>query len=94
MIRVRTERCDTCIFRVKYPPETRERVLGGAAREDTFVQCHKHDPEAHVVCGGYYKAIGEAGCTVVQIAIRLERAGRRVVEWVEDGGYPPLDEED
>lgn len=92
--RVRADRCDSCLYRLRYPRRTRDRVLGDAAANDGYVSCHKHSQEHPVCCNGYWHQVGEQGCTVVQIAIRLDRAGLVPVEWVTDGMYPPEPEED
>lgn len=93
--RLRTERCASCLYRLHYDKQTRDRVLGEAARIDGFVQCHSHDLAAHVCCRGYYEAVGEGGCTAVQLAIRLDRAGLDVIEHVAPGDYPvPENDED
>lgn len=91
--RVRTERCASCLYRLRYDKQTRDRVLGEAERMDGFVQCHSHDLAAHVCCAGYYDAVGEGGCTAVQLAKRLDRAGVDVIEHVAPGDYPPPDDD-
>lgn len=94
-LRVRTERCDSCLYRLHYDKRTRDRILGDAERMDGFVQCHAHDLRAHVCCRGYFDAVGENGCSGVQIAIRLRRAGLDVIEDVAPTDYPqPLDDGD
>ncbi len=94
VFRVRKDRCSTCLFRLHYDKQTRDRVMGEAREKDGFVQCHKHDRDAKVCCYGYYTAVGERGCTIVQLAIRFERMGQEVVEWVGDGDYPVGDDDD
>lgn len=91
--RVRSERCPTCLYAVRYPKATRDRILGEVARNDSYVQCHGHDGAAHVCCRGYWDAVGDGGGTSVQIAWRLDRLGLDVVEWVPPGAYPPDDED-
>lgn len=80
--RVRTERCESCLYRAKYPRQTRERILADVAERDGFVQCHNHDQSKHVCCNGYFLAAGERGGTPVQLAIRLTEAGMTAIEWV------------
>lgn len=92
-LRVRTERCDTCLYRLRYDKRTRERILGDAERMDGFVQCHAHDLRAHVCCAGYYNTVGESGCTAVQMAIRFGRMGVDVIEHVTPEMYPCTDDE-
>lgn len=93
--RLRTERCESCIYRVKYDKRTRDRILGDCEARDAYVQCHSHDLGAQVCCAGYYNAVGESGCTAVQLAIRLTRLGLDVIEHVTPEMYPPTgDEED
>jgi hypothetical protein len=93
-LRVRTARCASCLYRLHYDRRTRERVLGDARANDGYVQCHDHAGAAKVCCRGYWDAVGEQGCTIVQIAIRLLRAGHDVVEFVPPGRYPAGDDED
>jgi hypothetical protein len=90
MFRVRREKCPTCLYRLHYDRGTRERVLGDAAAMDGYVGCHYHE---NVCCRGYYDAVGENGCTAVQLAIRFERMGFPV-ELVDDGQYPKEDDDD
>lgn len=90
--RLRSERCESCLYRVKYEKKTRDRILGDAEAMDGFVQCHCHDLAAHVCCRGYYDAVGENGCTAVQLAIRFSRRGLDVIEIVTPEMYPRLDE--
>lgn len=90
---MRSERCSSCLFRLRYDKQTRDRVMGDAEAADGFIQCHKHAKGARVCCRGYYDSIGENGCTAVQLAIRFERMGMRVVEWVPPDAYPPTDDE-
>lgn len=92
--RLRTERCESCLYRLKYPRQTRDRILGDADAIDGFVQCHSHDLGAHVCCRGYYDAVGEQGCTAVQLAIRLSRRGLDVIEHVTPEMYPPPEDQD
>lgn len=66
-MKVRHDRCDTCLFRLKYPREIRERILGEVEREDSFVACHKYPtpddeeeeeggrPRGEVMCHGFYR---------------------------------------
>lgn len=61
---------------------------------DGFVQCYKHAKSARVCCRGYFDAFGENGCTAVQLAIRFERMGLKVIEHVGDGDYQPEGDED
>lgn len=94
MFRVREEKCETCLYAVRYPKQTRDRILGEVERMDGYVRCHSHAGSANVCCRGYFDAVGENGGSVVQIAIRLERAGSRVIEHVPPDRYPPSDDDD
>ncbi len=92
---VRTEKCDSCLYRLKYDRKTRARVLGDAAAKDGYVSCHCHARDEAVCCRGYYDAVGEAGGTPLQLALRLERLmPGRVIRWVEPGELPPRDDEE
>lgn len=75
-LHVCAERCSTCLYRLKYCRQTRERILGDVARLDTFVACH-YVPGGKTVCRGFYDADDEA-CNLMRIAKRLG-----VVEFVE-----------
>jgi hypothetical protein len=94
MFRVRGEKCDTCLYAIKYPKSTRDRILGDVAANDGYVQCHNHDRAARVCCRGYWDAVGEDGESVVQMALRFERMGMDVVEYVQPNQYPPSDDDD
>lgn len=89
--RVRTAKCDTCLYAVAYPKETRDRILGQVEADDSFVKCHAHDLAANVCCHGYWTSVGQRGGTPVQLAIRFDLLGVPVVEWVGPEMYPPPD---
>lgn len=93
MFRVRSEKCESCLYVLKYPKETRDGIMGDVERSDGFVQCHNHDLAAHVCCRGYWDAVGDSGGSPVQIAWRFHQAGADVIEWVPPDRYPPVDED-
>lgn len=86
--RLRTERCETCLYRLHYDKVTRDRVLGDVKEADGYVQCYSHDLGAHVCCRGYWDAVEDRGGTPVQIAWRLHAAGFDVIEHVSPEMYP------
>lgn len=90
--RLRTEKCATCLYALKYDRATRERILGDVEASDGYVRCHSHDLRAHVCCRGYWDAVRDRGGTPVQIAWRLDRMGLNVVEAVGPGMYPRPDD--
>lgn len=91
---VRRERCASCLYRLKYERRTREAILGEVEANDSYVSCHQHDPAEGVCCRGYYDAVGEAGGTALQLAIRLERLEPgKVIRWVADGELPAPDDD-
>lgn len=95
MMRVRYDRCATCIFRVKYPKETRDRVFGDVERLDSYVACHSHLPDdddnedgvtdapaGAVMCRGFYDRE-----PYQNLYMRLAALLRRVV-FVDQDGAP------
>lgn len=73
-LQVCKERCNSCLYRLKYDRQTRNRILNEVTRNDTYVACHNM-PEG-TVCRGFYDANDEA-CNLMRIAKWL-----RCVEFV------------
>jgi hypothetical protein len=96
-LRVRTEKCESCLYALKYPKRTRERILSDVSQNGTAVKCHLHNLDAGVLCNGYWTTVGENGTDLIQIAIRLHRISEEegvggIVEWVTPEMYPRLEE--
>jgi hypothetical protein len=88
---VRHERCDTCVFRLKYPAETRRRLFADVARSDGYVACHKYTTEdeetgeeidSRVCCKGFYDRE-----PYQNPLMRIAHMTRRV-EYVDEDGTP------
>lgn len=83
------------MYRLHYDRATRERILGEVAERDGFVQCHKHDLHAAVICRGYYEAVGRRGGAALRLAFALQDIGLTdIVEEVWAGDYPSPEEDD
>lgn len=63
VFQVAMDRCDTCVFRVRYDKRTRDRLFADVQSNDSFVSCHKfsHEDEetgemidSNVCCAGQY----------------------------------------
>jgi len=91
--RIRNERCDTCLYRLKYPQQTRRRILADVERSQGYVQCHKH--EDGVVCRGFYDDLPRAeGNTWLRLTRHMAAEGKDIIELVADGQYPRCDEDE
>src|SRR4051794_38439150 len=85
------DRCETCVYRMKYPKETRERLFGDVTPHDSYVSCHQYSTEddetgddvpSDVCCAGFY-----AKEPYANPLMRISHLCR-VVEFVDDDGEP------